>query len=387
MKKRETYLPYGKQQIDEQDIAAVVKVLRGNFLTTGPEIDEFERKVADYVGAEYAVAFSNGTAALHGACFAAGIGEGDEVITTPMTFAASANCVLYQNATVVFADIDPLTYNIDPEAIAGKITNHTKAIIPVHFTGQPVDLDAIHEIAKEHNLIVIEDAAHAIGASYKGRKIGSISDMTMFSFHPVKHVTTGEGGIISTNNKSFYEKLIQFRSHGITREPSKLQENHGPWYYEMQFLGFNYRMTDIQAVLGTSQMDKLDMFVAKRREIVNTYNQSFGDMNEIIIPYQSSDGESSWHLYVVKLNLALLNGTRKEIFEALRQHNIGVNVHYIPVHLLPYYQDLGYERGSLPNSEQLYDEIITLPLFPAMGVEDVNDVVEAVKFVIKEYRK
>lgn len=387
MKKRDTLLPYGRQHIDEEDIAAVVNVLKGNFLTTGPIIDEFERKVADYVGAEYAVAFANGTAALHGACFAAGIGEGDEVITTPMTFAASANCVLYQNGTVVFADINPLTYNIDPEAIANKITARTKAIIPVHFTGQPVDLDAIHKIAEKHNLIVIEDAAHAIGTTYKGRKIGSISDMTMFSFHPVKHVTTGEGGTITTNNQSLYEKLVQFRSHGITREPSKLNENHGPWYYEMQFLGYNYRMTDIHAALGSSQMNKLDVFITKRKEIVNAYNEVFGDMPEVIVPYQSPDGESSWHLYVIKLNLELLSGTRKEIFEALQRQNIGVNVHYIPVHLLPYYQDLGYKRGTLPNAELLYEEIITLPLFPAMTGEDVKDVIAAVKHVMKEYRK
>lgn len=387
MEKRETFLPYGKQQIDEQDIAAVVDILRGDYLTTGPAVYEFEKKVAKYVGAEYAVAFANGTAALHGACFAAGIGEGDEVITTPMTFAASANCVLYQNGTVVFADIDPLTYNIDPDAIANKITTHTKAIIPVHFTGQPVDLDAIHEIAKEHNLIVIEDAAHAIGATYKGRGIGSISDMTMFSFHPVKHVTTGEGGMITTNNKLLYEKLLQFRSHGITRDASKLHDNHGPWYYEMQFLGYNYRMTDIQAALGSSQMDKLDTFIAKRKEIVSAYSQAFGDMPEVIVPYQSPEGESSWHLYVVKLNLELLTGTRKDVFEALQRQNIGVNVHYIPVHLLPYYQDLGYKKGTLPNAELLYEGIITLPLFPAMTGEDVNDVVLAVENVINLYRK
>lgn len=387
MKKREVFLPYGKQQLDDQDIEAVVNVLKGNYLTTGPAIEEFERKVANYVGAQYAVAFSNGTAALHGACFAAGIGLSDEVITTPMTFAASANCVLYQNGTVVFADVDPCTYNINPEEIRKKITVNTKAIIPVHFTGQPVDLDAIHKIAKEYNLIVIEDAAHAIGAKYKGRKIGSISDMTMFSFHPVKHITTGEGGMITTNNKLFYEKLLQFRSHGITRDITKLMDNHGPWYYEMQFLGYNYRMTDIQAALGSSQMDRLDMFIIKRREIVNVYNESFKDMPEITVPYQTSEGESSWHLYVIKLNLKLLNRSRKDIFEALQKQNIGVNVHYIPVHLLPYYQGLGYKKGSLPNSEQLYEEIITLPLFPAMTVEDVNDVIEAIKSTIKEYRK
>lgn len=382
---RNTYLPYGRQYIDEKDIEAVIKVLKGDNLTTGPAIQEFEQAVADYVGAKYAVAFSNGTAALHGACFAAGIGAGDEVITTPMTFAASANSVLYLGGKPVFADIDEQTYNIQPRAIESLITSRTKAIIPVDFTGQPAEYDEIISIAKKHNLIVIEDAAHAIGATYKGRKIGSISDMTMFSFHPVKHITTGEGGIITTNNKEYFEKLLKFRSHGITREKEKLNEYHGPWYYEMQLLGYNYRMTDIQAALGTSQLKKIDKFINLRRKYAAMYNEAFKDMDEIITPFQHENGESSWHLYIIRLHLDKLTVSRREIFEALQEQNIGVNVHYIPVYLHPYYQQLGYRKGICPNAEKLYEEMITLPLFPAMSIEDVNSVIEAVKKVISIY--
>lgn len=384
---RDTYLPYGKQYLDEEDIETVVKVLKGDFLTTGPSIKEFEKTVAKYVGSKYAVAFSNGTAALHGACFAAGITVGDEVITTPITFAASANCIRYVGGTVVFADIDEQTYNIDHKEIEKKITDKTKAIIPVHFTGQPVNLDAIHSIAEKHNLVVIEDAAHALGASYKGKKVGSLSDMTMFSFHPVKHITTGEGGIITTNNKNYYQKLVQFRSHGITRDRELLEENHGPWYYDMQFLGYNYRMTDIQAALGVSQMKKLDKFIERRKEIVNKYNEAFAEMPEVVIPYQSPDSDSSWHLYILKLNLHKLTNDRSEIFEKLIALNIGVNVHYIPVHTLNYYQQLGYKKGSLPKAEDLYEKIITLPLFPRMTDEDLVDVIEAVKTVIMQVKK
>lgn len=382
---RNSYLPYGRQWIDDDDIEAVVEVLKGDYLTTGPYVSKFEQAVAQYVGAKYAVAFANGTAALHGACFAAGIGQGDEVIITPMTFAASANCVLYQGGVPIFVDIDEKTYNIDPNKIEEKITDKTKAIIPVDFTGQPVELDRILEIAKKYNLVVIEDAAHALGATYKGRKVGSISDMTMFSFHPVKHITSGEGGIITTNNKEYYEKLLQFRSHGITRDKEKLNEYHGPWYYEMQFLGYNYRMTDIQAALGTSQLKKIDKFIELRRKYVTMYNEAFKDMDEIITPFQHEDGQSSWHLYIIRLNLDKLTASRREIFEALQQQNIGVNVHYIPVHLQPYYQQLGYQKGICPNAEKLYEEIITLPLFPAMSEEDVNSVIKAVKRVISFY--
>jgi perosamine synthetase len=380
---RETYLPYGKQWLDNEDIEAVIKVLKSDYLTTGPSVSEFEKAVAKYVGSKYAVAFSNGTAALHGACFAAGISHGDEVITTPLTFAASANCVLYQGGVPVFADIDPDTYNIDPSEVEKRITSKTKAIIPVDFTGQPVDLDSIRGIAKKHNLVVIEDAAHALGATYKGEMVGSISDMTMFSLHPVKHITSGEGGIITTNNKEYYDKMIQFRSHGITRDVDKLKNNHGPWYYEMQFLGYNYRMTDIQAALGNSQLKKLNKFVDLRKQIVKRYNDAFMGIPEITVPFQDNKGASSWHLYILKFDTTKLKTDRKEIFESLKALNIGVNVHYLPVHLLPYYEEMGYEKGITPNAEKLYEEIITLPLFPAMTNQDVQDVIDAVLEVIE----
>ncbi|WP_071393413.1 UDP-4-amino-4,6-dideoxy-N-acetyl-beta-L-altrosamine transaminase [Bacillus tuaregi] len=384
---RDSFLPYGRQWIDEEDIQAVVEVLKGEYLTTGPYITRFEKAVASYVGATYAVSFANGTAALHGACFAAGISDGDEVITSPMTFAASANCILYQGGTPVFADIDEETYNLDPAEIEKKLTSKTKAIIPVHFTGQPAPLDEIAAIAKKHQLVVIEDAAHALGATYKGNKIGSISDMTMFSFHPVKHITSGEGGIITTNDKDYYEKLLQFRSHGITRDVNKLTENHGPWYYEMQFLGYNYRLTDIQAALGLSQLKKLDAFIERRKKYRTMYDEAFQGLQAITLPFQDSNRCSSWHLYVIRLQLDQLSGTREDIFNRLRQENIGVNVHYIPVYYLPYYQSLGYPKGLCPKAEKLYEEIITLPLFPAMTEKDVHDVIQAVKKVICHYRK
>ncbi len=384
---RDTYLPYGQQWLDDQDIQAVVNVLKSSHLTTGPTISKFEDAVAEYVGAKYAVAFSNGTAALHGACFAAGIVEGNEVITSPITFAASANCVRYVGGTVVFADIKEDTYNIDPLEIEKNITPNTKAIIPVHFTGQPVQLDKIHAIAKKYKLIVIEDAAHALGAKYKGQKIGALSDMTMFSFHPVKHVTTGEGGVITTNNYFYYKKLLQFRSHGITRDTEKIIKNDGPWYYDMQFLGYNYRMTDIQAALGISQMEKLDRFVARRCEIAQMYDKAFKDSELLITPQPLKGCFSSWHLYVIQLNLEKLNATRREIFDSLVAQNIGVNVHYIPVHTLSYYKELGYKEGSMPKAEALYKAMITLPLFPKMTDSDVYDVVVAVLSELEKVSK
>ncbi|MCY7978132.1 UDP-4-amino-4,6-dideoxy-N-acetyl-beta-L-altrosamine transaminase [Bacillus inaquosorum] len=382
---RDSYLPYGRQWLDEEDIQSVVDVLRGDYLTTGPTIDLFEQKVAEYAGSSYAVAFSSGTAALHAACFAAGISQGDEVITTPITFAASANCILYMGAKPVFADIDPLTYNIDPDSIEKLITPKTKAIIPVDFTGQPVNHDRIQKIAKANNLIVIEDAAHALGASYKGEKIGSISDMTMFSFHPVKHITTGEGGMITTNNRTYYEKLLQFRSHGITRDSKKLSQDHGSWYYEMHFLGFNYRMTDIQASLGISQLKKVDDFIETRNHLARIYNEKLKTISHIHLPSQDAASTSSWHLYIINLKLDQLKGNRDDIFNAMQQENIGVNVHYIPVYLHPYYQRLGYQAGICPNAENLYKGIITLPLFQSMNERDADDVIKALKKVVDFY--
>lgn len=368
------YIPYGRQSIDEADIQAVVDVLRSDYLTTGPKVAEFERKVADYVGAKYAVAVCNGTAALHIACLAAGIGSGDEVITTPITFAASANCALYCGADPVFADIDPLTYNIDPKEVERCITSRTKAIIPVHYTGQPCDMEAITAIAKKHNLTVIEDAAHALGAVYNGRKIGSISDMTCFSFHPVKPVTTGEGGMVVTQDEALYRRLLLFRSHGITRDEDLLTENQGPWYYQQQLLGYNYRITDISCALGISQMDKLDGFLEKRRSIAKRYNEAFAEVDGIQIPVQMELCESGWHLYMIQV----LNRDRREVFEALRAAGIGVNVHYIPVYGHPYYQEHGYAGVHCPHGEEFYQRAISLPIYPGLTQEQQDYVIEQV---------
>lgn len=373
-------IPYGKQTIEQDDIQAVGDVLKSDFLTTGPKIAEFEQTVADYVGAKYAVAISNGTSALHAACFAAGIGPGDEVITTPLTFAASANCVLYCGGTPVFADVDPKTYNIDSEDIRRKITDRTKAIIAVHLAGQPCDMDAIHSLAREYGLIVIEDGAHALGSVYKGKRVGSMSDMTTFSFHPVKPITTGEGGMIVTDNDDFYKKMILFRSHGITRDDSMMTRNDGPWFYQQFDLGYNYRITDIQCALGCSQMKKLDRFLARRKEIVARYNEAFADCDNIITPYQLSDTESGWHLYIVQVK----NCDRRQVFENMREKGIGVNVHYIPVYMHPYYQEHGYENVHCANAEEIYSHIISLPLYPGLTSEQQDYVIDTLKSLCEE---
>lgn len=377
------YIPYAQQWVDEEDIQEVLETLKSDYLTTGPKISEFEDKLKEAVGAKYAVAVANGTAALHAACFAAGIGEEDEVITTPMTFAASANCALYMGAKPIFADIDPHTYNIDPKDIQNKITSRTKAIIPVHFTGQPCDMGPILKLARDNGLAVIEDGAHALGAEYKGRKIGSIGDMTTFSFHPVKHITTGEGGAVTTNSEALYNKLMMFRTHGITRDSKQLLKNEGPWYYEQHFLGYNYRMTDIQAALGVKQLEKLPLFLQKRRAYVEKYNKAFLNIDKLIIPHQLEAVKSSWHLYIIQLKLDKLNIGRRDVFEALREKNIGVNVHYIPVYDHPYYRKLGYRQGQCPNAEKLYAGIITLPLFPKMKEEEADYVIESLLEVIE----
>ncbi len=373
------YIPYGRQSINEDDIKAVEEVLKSDFLTTGPKIAEFERKFADYVGAKYAVAVSNGTAALHIACMAAGIGEGDEVITTPITFAASANCALYCGATPVFADIDPVTYNISPESVESHVTERTKAIIPVHYTGQACDMDAIHKIADRYNLIVIEDAAHAVGAEYKGKKIGSLSDMTEFSFHPVKHITCGEGGIVTTNREDLYEKLKLFRTHGITREEKFLHKVDGPWYYEQIDLGYNYRITDIQAALGISQLGRIDKFLEKRKKIAAKYDEAFKDFDGIEIPKQAEYSNSAYHLYVIKVDKSI----RKALFEYLRANNIGVNVHYIPVYTFPYYREHGYENVKCENAEKLYESIISIPIYYDLSDEEQDYVIDKIKEFMK----
>ncbi|MFJ7838514.1 UDP-4-amino-4,6-dideoxy-N-acetyl-beta-L-altrosamine transaminase [Lysinibacillus sphaericus] len=374
MKKLDEFIPYGRQYIDEEDIQAVVDVLRSPFLTTGPKIAEFEKSVADYVGVKYAVAFSNGTAALHGACYAAGIGEGDEVITSPITFAASANCVRYMDGTVVFADIDEKTYNIDVNEIEKLITPKTKAIIPVDFTGQPADMDPIMELAKKHQLIVIEDGAHSLGATYKGRKVGKLADMTMFSFHPVKPVTTAEGGVIVTDNEEYYKKMLRFRGHGI--EQTAYAQEQGNWYYEMTDLGYNYRMTDVQAALGISQMKKLDKFIAKRQALANFYNEQFVNEKKFTVPYQLPNTLSGWHLYTIKLPEHV---DRKKVFEIMREANIGVHVHYIPVYWHPYYAKLGYQKGLCPKAEKWYEHALTLPLHTNLLPDDITKICKIIK--------
>lgn len=374
------YIPYGRQTIDEADIEAVVKVLRSDFLTTGPKIAEFEHKVAEYTGARYAVAVSNGTAALHAACYAAGIGEGDEAVISPITFAATSNCVLYGNGKPVFADIDPHTWNIDPDEIRKSITGRTKAILPVHFAGRPCDMDSIREIADEYGLAVIEDGAHALGAAYKERKIGSLSDMTVFSFHPVKPITTGEGGVIVTDSESYYKKLILFRGHGITRGEDQMAGlSEGGWYYEQTELGFNYRMTDMQAALGVSQMDKLDGFTEKRKNIVKRYQEAFRCVKGLEIPEETAGYDSSWHLYVVQIT----GKDRKQVFDLLRSAGIGVNVHYIPVYHHPYYRSHGYAGTVCRNAENYYKRAISLPLYPSLTKEEQDYVINQVIYAVK----
>lgn len=368
-------IPYGRQIIDEEDIQAVVDVLRSDYLTTGPKIAEFEKSVADYVGAKYAVAVSNGTAALHAACFAAGIGVGDEVITTPITFAASANCVLYCGGKPVFADIDPQTYNIDVEDIKRKISARTKAIIPVHLAGQPCDMDAIHKIAEEYHLTVIEDGAHALGSVYKGKKIGALSDMTTFSFHPVKPITTGEGGMVVTDDEELYQRLVLFRSHGITRDASLLTEDGGPWFYQQLELGYNYRITDIQCALGCSQMKKLQRFIGRRRELASRYDEALKDCPHLILPYQLPQTDSGYHLYIIQVT----DCDRRQVFEELRAKGVGVNVHYIPVYYHPYYREHGYEDVCCPHAEQLYQRMISIPLHAGMTDAQQDYVIQCIK--------
>ncbi|MBY0123448.1 UDP-4-amino-4,6-dideoxy-N-acetyl-beta-L-altrosamine transaminase [Bacillus sp. S/N-304-OC-R1] len=382
---RDAYLSYGQQWIDDDDIQSVLETLKSPYITQGPKIEEFEQAVASYAGTKFAVAFSNGTAALHGACFAAGVGQGDEVITTPITFAASSNSVLYCGGKPVFVDIDERTYNIDPNKLEKAITPRTRAIIPVDFTGQPVDMEAIKQIADKYKLVVIEDGAHSLGAAYKGKKVGALADMTMFSFHPVKHITTAEGGIIVTNSSEYAEKLRLFRSHGIKNYD--LSKDEGPWYHEMVELGYNYRMTDLHAALGISQMRKLDMFVEKRREIANLYNQAFSELDGVKIPFQLEGTNSSWHLYMISLDLEKFSVGRREIFEALRAENIGVHVHYIPVYLHPYYQQIGYKKGLCPVAENWYETALTIPLFPKMTFEDIDSVINGIKKVLVYYLK
>ncbi len=380
---RASMLPYGRHCVDEADIAAVVAALRSDWLTTGPIVDEFETAFAKAVDVPHAVAVSSGTAALHAAAFAASIGPGDEVITTPLTFAATANCVRYLGGTVVFADVRPDTLNLDPAKVEACITSRTRAIITVDYAGQPSDLDELDAVSARHALPLIADASHALGATYRGRPVGGLARMTTFSLHPVKHITTGEGGMITTDDPALATRLRTFRNHGITREHQRRED----WRYEMAELGYNYRLSDIQSALGLSQLERLPEQIVRRREIATQYTRALAALPEIERPVVLADRESAWHLYVVRLRLDGLRVGRAEVFRALRGENIGVNVHYIPVPWHPYYERLGFRRGGWPVAEGAYERILSLPIFPAMTDADVEDVVHAVEKVLAHFRR
>jgi len=380
-------LPYGRQSLDDADVQAVVEVLKSDWLTTGPKVGEFEERFSAWVDAKYAVSFSSGTAALHAAAFAAGIGPGDEAITTPMTFCATANCVLYQRAKPVFADVSADTLNLDPGEVAGKLSSRTKAILAVDYAGHPADLDALLAVTQSRGIPLIEDACHALGGEYRGKRVGGIADMTVFSFHPVKHLTTGEGGMVTTNDAALAETLRRFRNHGISSDARQRQAS-GQWYYEMVLLGFNYRLTDIACALGLSQLMKLNANLARRREIAAHYTATFRDLPGLIPPSVRAEVNPAWHLYPVCVDLAKLTVDRGQIFHALRAENIGVNVHYIPVHLHPYYRgQFGHRDGECPVAEAAYEQLISLPMFHGMTDADAGDVVRAVSKVISSYAK
>ena len=386
---RENKIYYGCQWIDEEDINAVVKTLRSPLITCGPKVAELERKLEEITNAKHAVVCSNGTAALHCACIAADIKEGDEVITTPLTFAASANCVRYCGGTVVFADVNPDTYNIDPDSIEKCITEKTKAIIAVDFTGQAVEHDRIREICDRYELIFIEDAAHAIGTKYNGKPIGSLADMTCFSFHPVKTVTAGEGGAITTNDDELYHKLVLAHAHGIEHDEEFMEEapHEGEWYYEQVSLGYNYRMTDFQAALLLNQLSKLEKFKARRQEIVKKYDEVFKDLPGIILQKEIDESDTCRHLYIIRLDLDKLSCTRREFFDAMSTEGVQPQIHYIPIYWFPYYNRLGYEKGLCPNAEEIYKGIMSIPLYPKMNDYDVDDVIKIATKVVENYRK
>ncbi len=379
---RKALLPYGRQSISEEDIQAVVDTLRSDWLTTGPKVGEFEEALAAWLGAKYAVSFSSGTAALHAAAFAAGLKPGDEAITTPLTFAATANCVLYQGATPIFADVCSDTLNLDPEAVAARVTSRTKALLPVDYAGHPADLAQMLEIGERHGLIVIEDACHALGAEYEGRRVGGISHMTVFSFHPVKHLTTGEGGMVTTDRGDLADTLRKFRNHGIDSD-ARQRQAAGQWHYDMVMLGFNYRLTDIACALGIEQLKRLEANLARRREIAGCYTAAFREMRGVTAPAVRANANPAWHLYPVRVGGEGVTLDRGEVFRALRAENIGVNVHYVPVHKHRYYRDrFGFKGGEYPVAEKAYEQLISLPMFHGMTDDDVNDVVRAVVKVI-----
>lgn len=382
-------LYYGKQTIEDDDIKAVVDTLKGPLITCGPRVDELEEKLCEYTGAKYAVAVSNGTAALHCACIAAGIGPGDEVITTPMTFAASANCVLYCGARPVFADINPETYNIDPDSIRKCITSRTKAIIAVDFTGQVVEADKIRKICDEYGLLFIEDAAHSIGSSYNGTKVGNIADITTFSFHPVKTITGGEGGAVLTNDENLYNKISLAHTHGITHDEAMMKDlpHEGMWYYEQISLGYNYRMTDFQAALLISQLGKLERFKKRRKEIVDYYDSELKNVDGIIIQKEIEQSDTCRHLYIIRLDENVLSCTRREFFDEMVSRGVQPQVHYVPVYWFPYYQELGYKKGLCPNAEEVYKGIMSIPLYPSLTEEETEYVVDVIKTIVEKYRR
>jgi len=372
------FIPYGCQDISQADIDAVVEVLRSDWITQGPALERFEQLVADCCGAKYAVAVSSATAALHIACLAAGLDPGDILWTSPNTFVASANCGRYCGAEVDFVDTDPKTYNLSPDTLEKKLAEAQaqgklpKVVIPVHLAGQSCEMETIARLAQEYGFRVIEDASHGIGGQYKGKPVGccQYSDMAVFSFHPVKIITTGEGGMVLTNQEALYQRLIRLRTHGITRDPELMTEmSHGGWYYQQLELGFNYRMTDIQAALGASQMQRLDKFVKQRQFLAERYDRLLQDL-PLTLPWQHPDTKSSWHLYVIRLKLDKISKTHRQVFEELRRAKIGVNLHYIPVHTQPYYQQLGFKYGDFPQSEQYYQEAISIPLY--YGLKECN---------------
>lgn len=382
---RKQRLPYGRHFIDEEDIKTVVEVLKSDWITTGPYVSKFEQEFANYTGAKFSVAVNSGTAALHAAMYAIGIEPGDEVVVPAMTFAATANAVVYQGGIPVFVDVDPDTLLIDESKIEEKITNKTKAIIAVDYAGHPCDYDSLIELASKYDLILVADACHSLGGRYKGQQIGSIADLNVFSFHPVKHITTGEGGMITTNNPDFAYRMKIFRNHGINKEYRE-REEAGSWFYEMLDIGYNYRISDFQCALGVSQLKKLNGWIKRRQEIAKIYNEAFKEI-PYITPLAVKDGIShAYHLFVVKLNLQKIKATKNEIFKALKAEGIGVNVHYIPVHLHPFYiKNYGTYRGLCPIAEASYEEILSLPIFPAMTEEDINDVIQAIEKVIYAY--
>jgi len=385
-------IPYGRQFIDEDDIKSVIDVLQSDWLTTGPKVAEFEQGIADYVGAKHSVVVSSGTAALHCAMYAIGIGHGDEVIVPPMTFAATANCVVFQGGTPVFADVDPNTLLLDSEQAEAKITPNTRAIIGVDYAGQPCDWDALREIADRHNLYLVDDACHALGSEYKGKKVGTLADLTVFSFHPVKHITTGEGGMITTDNADYADRMRVFRNHGITRDPkcfSSLTSDLRPstsdssWFYEIVDLGYNYRITDFQCALGISQLQKLAKFLERRREIAARYDEAFASFSGVTPLVVRKDSLHAYHIYVVKVDGDTLGIDRATLFTKLRENGIGVNVHYIPVHLHPFYREKFYtDQGLCPTAESAYKQIISIPMFSGMTDEDVENIINVMQKII-----